>query len=328
MKRNKILIVADSNNEPVKLIKQWLVAFNFSIICIDTQRDIFEILQFDICSKLLCFRINEVEYSSNEFQSFYFHRGAIKHANQSGLIVNREDYADINNAFGYYLTGYGKTVRELTDISFSLQNSIGKNNGGRVNKIEMLIRAKKVGFEIPRTIMTTKKEEVIKFKNALDNIITKSLDLNMTFFDTEKGCLIHNLTSNIHSTDQLPDNFPLSLFQENIEKFVELRVLFFGKHVYSAAILSQNSENTMQDYRNYDSKNPNRVVPFKLPEHIKSKVLELSVDSGLKTGSVDLILTPKGNYYFLELNPQGQFIGISNHCNYYLEKVVAESIIQ
>jgi glutathione synthase/RimK-type ligase-like ATP-grasp enzyme len=45
----------------------------------------------------------------------------------------------------------------------------------------------------------------------------------------------------------------------------------------------------------------------------------------LNTGSVDLIFSEEDNkYYFLEVNPMGQFGMVSKPCNYYLEKEMAQ----
>lgn len=326
MKKKNILIVADSNNEPAKLIKQWLVSLNVNFVSIDTERDLFKISHFDITSNTFGFFIGNEEYSSSDFDAFYFHRGALRLPNRLGIRANRENYSDINNAFCYYITGYENTVMELTNIMFSQKNVIGWDNGGRVNKVKMLIYAKQAGFNIPKTLVTTQKHELIKFLKSVKSIITKSMDSNLTFFDTVKSKMIHNLTTelNISQIEKLPDTFPLSIFQENINKFVELRVFFFKDEVFASAILSQNTDNTKQDYRNYDFNNPNRVVPFKLPKSIISKLKYFQSLSNLKTGSIDLLVNKKGEYYFLEINPQGQFIGVSNYCNYKLEKIVAQ----
>ena len=48
----------------------------------------------------------------------------------------------------------------------------------------------------------------------------------------------------------------------------------------------------------------------------------------LKTGSIDMILTPEGDYYFLEVNPVGQFSMTSSPCNYNLEKRIAEYLMK
>ena len=43
-----------------------------------------------------------------------------------------------------------------------------------------------------------------------------------------------------------------------------------------------------------------------------------------KTGSIDLLLDTENNYYFLEINPVGQFGMVSIPCNYNIEKKIAE----
>ena len=45
--------------------------------------------------------------------------------------------------------------------------------------------------------------------------------------------------------------------------------------------------------------------------------------TGLITGSLDFILTPSGEYVFLEVNPSGQYDMISKPCNYHLDKAIA-----
>ena len=44
----------------------------------------------------------------------------------------------------------------------------------------------------------------------------------------------------------------------------------------------------------------------------------------LNCGSLDLVLDNNGIYYYLEVNPVGQFGMVSFPCNYYLEKKIAE----
>jgi glutathione synthase/RimK-type ligase-like ATP-grasp enzyme len=94
------------------------------------------------------------------------------------------------------------------------------------------------------------------------------------------------------------------------------------------AILSQADEQTKIDFRRYNEKKPNRFVPFKLPAEIDQKIRLLFKKIGLNTGSVDMIVDQQDNYYFLEINPVGQFGMVSQPCNYFLEKQVALHLIQ
>ena len=93
------------------------------------------------------------------------------------------------------------------------------------------------------------------------------------------------------------------------------------------AIFSQLDEMTRYDYRNYNRIKPNRDVPFKLNLEIENKLSEFMKRSDLETGSIDIILTPQGEYYFLEVNPTGQFGWVSVDCNYYIEREIALNLI-
>ncbi|MCO5279552.1 MAG: hypothetical protein M9931_00690 [Chitinophagales bacterium] len=86
---------------------------------------------------------------------------------------------------------------------------------------------------------------------------------------------------------------------------------------------SQLDPNTSLDYRKYNLNNPNRTVPYYLPKEIQDKIFCLLQKINLNFGVIDLILTEEGEYYFLEVNPVGQFGFVSKHGNYYIEKEIA-----
>ena len=47
--------------------------------------------------------------------------------------------------------------------------------------------------------------------------------------------------------------------------------------------------------------------PFELPKKIIVKCIELVKELGLGFGAIDLVVTPENEYYFLEVNPNGQW---------------------
>ena len=93
------------------------------------------------------------------------------------------------------------------------------------------------------------------------------------------------------------------------------------------AIFSQNDKQTSVDFRNYNDKRPNRTIPFSLPKGIEDKIIQFCEEGGYNLGSIDLIKSTNGKYYFLEINPKGQFGMVSYPCNYYLEKKLARHLI-
>ena len=57
------------------------------------------------------------------------------------------------------------------------------------------------------------------------------------------------------------------------------------------------------------------------------KLLKLMKKLGLNFGSIDMIKAKNGEYYFLEVNPVGQFGMVSHPCNFSIEKHLAELLI-
>ena len=89
------------------------------------------------------------------------------------------------------------------------------------------------------------------------------------------------------------------------------------------AIFSQNDKQTEVDFRRYNKSKPNRNVPYQLPKSIELLLDILMKKINLDNGSIDIIVDNNGKYYFLEINPVGQFGMVSIPCNYYLEKKIA-----
>jgi len=97
---------------------------------------------------------------------------------------------------------------------------------------------------------------------------------------------------------------------------------------FSCAIFSQNNEKTKIDFRNYDSNNPNRTPPINLPEDLKKKIKSFMSDISLNCGSLDLIYSKSKKFYFLEVNPDGQFSQVSIPCNFNIEREIAALLSQ
>jgi len=326
----KILIVSKSNDAVVKSICHWVLNFDLDLVKLNYDTDLLAIVSTNIDHSNFIFKINDVEYKYKEFKYIYFHHGAVQLKDCYGFNSSSFDVVDFKSSFSYYRTAYEYSLKETFQNLFHQNNTIGKNQGGVINKIKMLNFAQNSGMKIPETLITSKKNDVVNFIDIHKRIISKSMDINMVFYDKIRSKLVHGLTCDLlkEDLDEIPNEFPLSLFQNNIVKVVELRIFFIGNQNYASAIFSQNSGHTIQDYRNYDEDCPNRVVPFVLPKIFENKLEKFKKLSNLKTGSIDVIIDAKNNYYFLEVNPQGQFMGVSDYCNYNLEKKIVEYLVR
>lgn len=194
------------------------------------------------------------------------------------------------------------------------------------NKIINLNFAKQVGFVVPETIITNNKKDLLYFLKENKKYITKSL-VHPPSLETEDSYYSGSGTT-FFDIDLVYDFFAPSLVQEYIEKEIEIRVFFIENRYYTMAIFSQNDEQTKTDFRNYNKARPNRNVPFILPNEIIKKIKLFVKKIKCNTGSIDLILTPDGEYVFLEINPMGQYDWVSVNCNYYIDKHIAEILIK
>lgn len=201
-----------------------------------------------------------------------------------------------------------------------------------VNKLLVLDLALEMGINIPDYIVTSSKKELSKFITQRKEIIVKPLSeiLFLTSYQEKSSSTFVFLVDELKSKyfQSLPEHFHFSFFQEKIEKEFEIRSFYLDSEFFSMAIFSQCDPQTMSDFRNYNTSKPNRTVPYKLPKEIETKLDRLMQLSQLRMGSIDLIKSTDGNYYFLEVNPVGQFGMTSFPCNYNLEKRIANFLIK
>jgi len=112
-------------------------------------------------------------------------------------------------------------------------------------------------------------------------------------------------------TTTLPPGFALdsvalapNIFQPYIDKAFELRCVVIGEKIFCAKMNSQADEATRKDWR---AGNPEHDI-FTLPEHVQASIRRLVKSFGINFASMDLIVTPSGEFVFLDLNPNGQWL--------------------
>ncbi len=239
-----------------------------------------------------------------------------------GNYPNRQNYIN-------YLFQEVKILNEYQEQTLKKKlkkNYIGSYQHERTNnKLLNLAVAKEVGLQIPTTMVTSLKSELLAFYRQHSPIISKDLRAPVNIRTRHKDIIASGVKIvALEDIDRMEENFAPIFLQEYIEKQYEIRLFIVGDQFFPMAIFSQNDEQTKVDFRNYNKKKPNRCVPVTIPEPIEKRVREFMQRIDLNTGSVDLIRTPEGGYYFLEVNPMGQFHWVSQNCNYQIERAIAK----
>lgn len=288
-------------------------------------------LEVDVASGDLRFRIDGRILHLEDLESVWYRKGG----NWLCSSFDRAELAGYGNFSRYIQRKIQAEKATLAEyLHFLIENRavvLGSFAKGNLNKLRVLDAAKAVGLKTPDFHVTDNEAELSRLLTQGKGYITKALADGLYFFDKEDShrgyfSYTEEVTPDRHAIPSA--RFAPSLLQDRIAKQFDLRVFVLDRDLYSMAIFSQSAEQTRNDFRKYIAEKPNRAVPYRLPQEVEDKVLRLFGDLGLRSGSVDFVVGKDDNYYFLEINPVGQFSMVSGPCNYALEKQVAETLLR
>jgi len=190
-----------------------------------------------------------------------------------------------------------------------------------LNKLDVLRIASMCGLSTPNSTIINE----MNMENI--NMVVKSVyDPILMNYNGNNFLTYTNLFS-FDDLNNISNEFFPSLIQTKIEKKYEVRVFYLMGKCYSMAIFSQNDPQTEIDFRRYNWINPNRFLPYKLPKQECIKIRNLMKKINLNCGSIDLIKGLDDKYYFLEVNPTGQFGMVDFPCNYGIHCKLAKTLM-
>lgn len=318
-----ILFFSNTNDISSRKVLEWLFKAKRKVLVINNIESHFIDLEY-LSDKKLCLNINGLIVDVNKVSAVYFRRGGKILKMDLKLQSYKTRRLDVaQKTFLNYLLSNEITKDEIISSSLYRKKVFGNENIGRTNKYLALMAAKKVGLNIPKTILSGSKEELRNFKEKFQKVICKSMDLTLSYYDGKYSNTSYTCIIDDKIFEGINQQFALTLFQEYIEKDFEVRCFCFHQKFFAVAYFSQVNDKTRTDYRRYDDENPNRQVPVIIPNDLKSKILRLLKELQINTGSLDII-SRNGKYYFLEVNPVGIFDNVSIFGNWYIEKEIAE----
>jgi len=172
--------------------------------------------------------------------------------------------------------------------------------GQDFDKLTQLKIAQELKLDIPKTLITSEKNKILK--SLRGNLITKAIYDNVAIED-ENNLYVQRVQK--LNVEKLETSFFPSLVQEEIIKDYEVRSFYLNGFFYSISICSNKGEVDLRD--NYNISKYNR---YELPGLLKLKLDRLMKKLNLVSGSIDLIKS-NGKYFFLEVNPTGQYDWVS-----------------
>ena len=181
-------------------------------------------------------------------------------------------------------------------------------------KLKQLQVATGIGFTIPPTIVSNDPEAVREFwQNLGGNVVFKPLRSGRLERDGTLSLIYTNPVDRRSAAHFDRTRYAPVLLQGYVPKSREIRVTIIGTRVFAVSIDSQSQEQSRHDWRRAAVEQlPHE--PCLLPTDIEGRCIALVEALGLAFGAVDLVLTPAGEYVFLEINPNGQWAWLQQLC--------------
>jgi glutathione synthase/RimK-type ligase-like ATP-grasp enzyme len=194
------------------------------------------------------------------------------------------------------------------------------------DKPRQLAVAVSLGFQIPQTIVTNDQKAALRFADR-HNIIGKPLRHALL----ERGETGEVLFTSRLSRADLEDGAAVSLapciLQHEIAKKCDVRVTVVGNDVFAVAIWSQTTADTATDWRK--GSNPDLVhEAIELPAELSARCVALTQSLGILFGAIDLVLDKDDNYWFLEINPNGQWAWIERRAGLPITSAIVDALLK
>lgn len=296
-----ILIISNNGDSTTTKVVKYLSAMGKKFIRIHED----EFFEIKTDKKRIYLISDRNKFFLDEITSTWYRRG--------GLKFKRLSYD--NNAANHHMDEHQHWLEDYVIKTLELKKTISKQSNNHVNKLLVLEQAKKIGLNVPEYFLAENTDDVV-----INETITKPITENVILDSVDQNSNGIIYTSVVQEKER--EDFFITFFQEKIEKDFEIRSFYLHGKMWSTAIISQNDEQTKTDFRKYNYEKPNRKVRYQLPENVEEKTHQLMQLLDLNCGSIDFIKSGD-TFYFLEVNPTGQFLGLSEICNYSLEKEIA-----
>ncbi len=307
-----ILVITQEGDLSADNFIEWCHYLGKAVVRINENEstNLVEHITFDNdCNILLT--IKGQTFNLAQIESVWFRRGTLQHISKAEYLGfdNLED----TNSITEYFQNEGKTISEFIIHVLKQKRSLNHPGSYNSNKLITLKTAQEVGLNIPKTIIV---QHLADVKRHFEDkpVLTKSIQDAITVQYED-----HSFSPylSIGKVDELPIpvHFYYSKFQTLIEAKYELRIFFVADEYYACAHFTT----ARNKKANPDRLGVSREVPYTLPGDVIEKLKKLNAALGFNSGSIDMLVDESGAYYFLEINPVGQYDAMSGFCNYYLD---------
>ena len=169
-----------------------------------------------------------------------------------------------------------------------------------------------VGFEIPKTLVTTDAQAAKEFFETHGDVIYKSVS-------SQRSVVARLTKERIHELENIA--WCPTQFQEWI-KGNDYRVHVVAEECFACEIVS-----SADDYR-FTKDQSVELRPYDLPKNVATLCRKLAADLNLSVAGIDLRRTDDDRWYCFEANPVAGFTYYQAACNHHIDDAIARMLVE
>lgn len=192
------------------------------------------------------------------------------------------------------------------------------------NKLLQQEIAHKRGLRIPETLVTNSAEDAKQFLADQKSVVVKPLGAETV---NENGIGKAFYATRLSSNDVVDFSglqVAPTIFQKDLVGCLDIRITVVGERVYACEIKKVGDLAERTDWRTGILTENLVYTPHSLPNRLSAACISIVRDLKIKFGAFDFMLDCRGNYWFLEVNPNGQWGFIEEQCELPISNGFAE----
>ncbi|WES99817.1 ATP-grasp ribosomal peptide maturase [Chryseobacterium arthrosphaerae] len=284
------------------------------------------------------FRLNSDRL--NHFQKISINENSFELTDESGNTIHSDDIKGVWHRKAWrisvpeeldqdyvkiFVNEYGNLrynlITTLEDIPWINPYENEKKVDG--NKMYQLKVAQKNNLTIPKTIYSNHEKKITAFFHQYceGKAIAKLHGVTAKTMSGEN--MISTTVIEEETLEHLSDiAYCPMIFQPYIDKEYELRIVYVDGEFFTGMI--NNSENA--DWR--IAREGYFWSAYELPDPVRKNLTSMMNEMGLYIGAIDMIKGKDGQYYFLEVNPQGEWGMLQKELGFPIAERIADNLIK
>jgi hypothetical protein len=177
------------------------------------------------------------------------------------------------------------------------------------NKFIQLKTARSLGISVPRTLITAQPERFRAFLRNEGRVVAKPLSGYSWEHESDVSLTFATILDGARAAELSDEDIAhcVTMYQQCIDKVADIRIVVMGADMFAYKI-TQEGEQHFDVRLGFYQENHLKYQGIQIPARLKRRISDLMDSLRINFASADFVLQADGEWVFLDLNPNGQWL--------------------